>query len=87
MELSGKVAVVTGASSGIGRATAARLAREGMQVVAVARRSERLDELRHEQPGVHPYVADVTDEADVDGLGGGALRRLPRARLQRRHRR
>lgn len=68
MELAGRVAVVTGASSGIGRATAARLARDGMQVVAVARRAERLDELAHEQPGIHPYVADVTDTADVDTL-------------------
>lgn len=68
MELAGRVAVVTGASSGIGRATAARLAREGMQVVAVARRAERLEELKHEQPGIHPYIADVTDAADMDGL-------------------
>jgi NAD(P)-dependent dehydrogenase (short-subunit alcohol dehydrogenase family) len=67
-QLRDRVAVVTGASSGIGRATAVRLAREGMVVVAVARRGDRLDELAVATPGVHPYVADVTSTADVDGL-------------------
>ena len=43
--LNGKVAVVTGASSGIGEATVQALAAEGAAVVAGARRKERLDEL------------------------------------------
>ena len=59
-QLQGKVAVLTGASSGIGRATAGTLAGAGMQVVAVARRSERLASLAREVPGVTPHVADVT---------------------------
>lgn len=64
----GKVAVVTGASSGLGEATARRLARAGMTVVAVARREERLHALAAEQKGILPHVADVTDTGAVDQL-------------------
>lgn len=67
-ELAGKVAVVTGGSSGLGRAMALRLASEGMTVVAVARRLERLHELAQQQDGIRPYAADVTDIAAIDEL-------------------
>ncbi|WP_327677712.1 SDR family oxidoreductase [Kitasatospora sp. NBC_00458] len=63
-----KVAVVTGASGGIGAATARRLAAEGFDVVLTARRTERIERLAEEIGGrAHPL--DVTDRAAVDAFG------------------
>ena len=63
-KLTGKVAVVTGASSGMGHAIVERYVKEGANVIAVARRKERLDELAEslkDAPGkVIPYVGDVS---------------------------
>jgi len=63
-----KTAVVTGASSGIGAATAKRLAKEGLQVVLIARRQDRLDrlaeEIRHSGGRAYAISADLTREAD-----------------------
>ena len=71
-KLDGKVAVVTGASSGIGEATAEALAAEGATVVVAARREERLADLtkRIEERGgkVLAATCDVTDEAQAHGL-------------------
>jgi NAD(P)-dependent dehydrogenase (short-subunit alcohol dehydrogenase family) len=58
--------MVTGASSGIGRATAARLAQAGHLVFAGARRASALEELAATHPGIRPVVLDVTDAAAID---------------------
>jgi len=63
------VAVVTGASTGIGEATARILAAQGFHVVAVARRADLIQELAAEIGGT-AIVADVTDDAAVDELAG-----------------
>jgi len=66
----GKVAVVTGASSGIGGATARVLAREGFRVHVGARRIERLEELAAEIEGSAARL-DVTDPASVEAFVAG----------------
>lgn len=63
-----KVAVVTGASSGIGAATALALANEGFQVIAAARRVEQLAKLASDHANIEPYELDVTEQTSVDRL-------------------
>jgi NAD(P)-dependent dehydrogenase (short-subunit alcohol dehydrogenase family) len=72
MRFEGKVALVTGASSGIGRATAERLASEGAKVAVTARRVERLAEVvsRIEASGsrAKAFACDLTSEDDRERL-------------------
>ncbi len=63
-----KIALVTGASSGIGRATALRLAEEGFNLVICGRRKEQLDQLQKELPSdcqSHQLLFDVRDQTEV----------------------
>jgi NADP-dependent 3-hydroxy acid dehydrogenase YdfG len=70
--LTGKVAIVTGAGSGMGRQIARLLALQGAQVVAVGRSAEALEETRElvvaADGGVWAYPADITDAASMSGL-------------------
>jgi len=66
MSSSKKIAVVTGASSGIGAATAALLAKNGFHVFAGARRMDRLNTLAASQSDIEVLPLDVTDQSSVD---------------------
>lgn len=66
MRFEGKVAIVTGATSGIGRATALGLAREGARVAGVGRRQDALDSLAGE--GIRTYSADLTSDDETARL-------------------
>lgn len=69
-------AVVTGASSGIGAAITATLREHGWDVVAVARRVDRLAEVAR-STGAHAVVADITDDDDVARVAAEARARGP----------
>jgi NAD(P)-dependent dehydrogenase (short-subunit alcohol dehydrogenase family) len=71
-ELMGKVAMITGASGGIGEAIAVALAREGARLVLAGRSAERLDlvaeRARDFSPRVETFAADLTDDDRIRAL-------------------
>ena len=79
-DLSGRTAIVTGASSGIGRETAAALAGAGARLALGARRAERLEGLTATLPGDGHFAGrlDVTDPESSEGFVSEALVRLGR---------
>ena len=75
---SGKTIIVTGAGSGIGRATASRIAREGGRVIAVDISQERLDDFVAEIPAgdIVPVVANITDDDAIAQIVAAAGDRI-----------
>ncbi|MEA4894624.1 MAG: glucose 1-dehydrogenase [Oscillospiraceae bacterium] len=78
MKLKGKVAIVTGASSGMGRDIAYHYAKEGANVIAVARRAEKLNQLVADAAGLEgkitAYSADLADKEKVEGMIDEAIK-------------
>lgn len=78
MDLTGRVAVITGASSGMGHATALLLASRGAKVALLARRKSALDELaseiEREGGSALPIVTDVTDQKSIEAAAATVLR-------------
>jgi NADP-dependent 3-hydroxy acid dehydrogenase YdfG len=81
-KLAGTVAIVTGASSGIGRATARELAQHGASVAVVARRKDRLDELVKEIESAGgtaiAVVADVSERDQAENVISATVARFGR---------
>ena len=69
-DLKGRVAVISGASSGLGRQMATAFAKQGADIVILARRMERLEELKNELSNLNikilPIKCDVTNTLDID---------------------
>jgi NAD(P)-dependent dehydrogenase (short-subunit alcohol dehydrogenase family) len=80
LQLQDKVAVITGAASGIGRATVQAFAEEGARIVAADINAQGLSELGT-VAGVHTIVADVSKQCDVDRMIDAAVERYGRLDL------
>ena len=68
MAFTGKVALITGAASGMGKISALRLAKQGATVVALDRDEEMLQELSKESNNIKGYVCDIADREQVEKI-------------------
>lgn len=73
---SGKTVIVTGAASGIGKATASRIAREGGRVIAADISAEKLDALKAELPDIVTVAGDLTQQDAIDAVIAAAGERI-----------
>merc|ERR1711991_202084 len=80
--LSMKIAIVTGASSGIGKAAATRLSKAGWKVGALARRKEKLEELEKEDANIMAIACDVTQAEQVETAVKAALNKWPEGAIE-----
>ena len=78
MDVKGKIAIVTGASSGIGASTPRHLGRPAAKVVLAARREDRLTAIAHDIDGSLPVTTDVTSPDHIDRLIDVTLRTFGR---------
>jgi 3-oxoacyl-[acyl-carrier protein] reductase len=81
LEIAGKVALVTGASSGIGEAVALALAREGVKLAVAARRREKLEDVARRARGLGALEAQAFSHEQGDAASCAALVRDVEARL------
>lgn len=80
LSIQNKIVFITGASSGIGQATAYQMAEQGAHIIIAARRKERLDEMAHQIESKHnvkvlPISLDITDKEQVQA----SIHNLPQA--------
>ncbi len=78
MEIQDKVVIVTGASSGIGLATARLLSKEGAKVVLVARSIDKLKDISSALPDSLAVACDMTSEKDIKAMVGSTIDRFGR---------
>ena len=74
MKMSGHTVLITGGTSGIGKALAAQLLKRGNTVLITGRSEDRLAEARQAMPGVHTYVCDQSDPSAIERLCAEATR-------------
>jgi NAD(P)-dependent dehydrogenase (short-subunit alcohol dehydrogenase family) len=78
MDIRDKVVIITGASSGIGLATARLLARHGAKVALAARSRDRLNQLAAELPSSFPIPTDMTSQEDIRNMVRKVLKHFGR---------